>query len=48
VLVRARRQGWVVAEVPVHWNHRDDSRVSALRDSGVVLADLIRLRFIRR
>ena len=47
-LVRARRQGWEIAEVPVRWSHRDDSRVSALRDSGMVLMDLIRLRFLRR
>jgi dolichyl-phosphate beta-glucosyltransferase len=47
VLVRARRQGWEVAEVPVRWSHRDDSRVSALRDSGMVLVDLLRLRLRR-
>jgi dolichyl-phosphate beta-glucosyltransferase len=48
VLLRARRHGWEIAEVPVRWSHRDDSRVSALRDSGMVLVDLIRLRFWRR
>jgi hypothetical protein len=32
----------------VRWDHRDDSRVSALRDSGMVLLDLIRLRIGRR
>jgi dolichyl-phosphate beta-glucosyltransferase len=48
VLVRARRLGWTVAEVPVHWNHKEDSRVSALRDSGRVLIDLILLRLRRR
>jgi dolichyl-phosphate beta-glucosyltransferase len=48
VLVRARRHGWEVAEVPVHWSHREDSRVSALRDSGTVLMDLLRLRLRRR
>ncbi len=47
-LLRARREGWEIAEVPVRWSHRDDSRVSALRDSGMVLLDLIRLRFWRR
>ncbi len=47
-LLRARRQGWEIAEVPVRWSHRDDSRVSALRDSGTVLLDLIRLRLRRR
>jgi dolichyl-phosphate beta-glucosyltransferase len=48
VLLRARRHGWEIAEVPVRWSHRDDSRVSALRDSGMVLFDLVRLRFRRR
>jgi dolichyl-phosphate beta-glucosyltransferase len=47
-LLRARRHGWEVAEVPVRWSHRDDSRVSALRDAGRVLFDLVRLRFRRR
>ena len=47
VLLRARRNGWTVAEVPVRWSHKEDSRVSALRDSLVVLIDLIRLRFRR-
>lgn len=47
VLVRARRHGWEVAEVPVAWDHRDDSRVSALRDSGRTLVDLVRLRLRR-
>ncbi|MHB8718706.1 MAG: dolichyl-phosphate beta-glucosyltransferase [Candidatus Dormibacteria bacterium] len=47
VLLRARRHGWEVAEVPVSWDHKEDSRVSALRDSVGVLVDLVRLR-IRR
>jgi dolichyl-phosphate beta-glucosyltransferase len=45
VLLRARRAGWKIAEIPVRWSHRDDSRVSALRDSVVVFVDLLRLRF---
>lgn len=44
VLLRARSRGWEVAEVPVRWDHREDSRVSALRDSMGVLIDLVRLR----
>lgn len=47
VLLRARRHGWEVAEVPVRWDHRDDSRVSALRDSWGTLVDLVRLRLRR-
>ena len=48
VLLRARRHGWQVAEVPVHWDHKEDSRVSAMRDSVGVLIDLLRLRVRRR
>jgi len=48
VLLRARRLGWTVEEVPVRWEHKEDSRVSAMRDSVGVLVDLIRLRFIVR
>jgi dolichyl-phosphate beta-glucosyltransferase len=48
VLLRARRHGWTVAEVPVRWEHKEDSRVSAMRDSFGVLYDLVRLRFIVR
>jgi dolichyl-phosphate beta-glucosyltransferase len=48
VLLRARRKGWRIAEVPVRWNHKEDSRVSALRDSTGVLIDLVRLRLRRR
>ncbi len=48
VLLRARRLGWTVAEIPVRWEHKEDSRVSALRDSVGTLYDLVRLRFIVR
>ena len=48
VLLRARRKGWRIAEVPVRWSHKEDSRVSALRDSTGVLIDLVRLRLRRR
>jgi dolichyl-phosphate beta-glucosyltransferase len=48
VLLRARRLGWTVAEVPVRWEHKEDSRVSAMRDSVGTLYDLVRLRFIVR
>ena len=48
VLLRARRHGWTVAEVPVRWEHKEDSRVSALRDSFGTLYDLMRLRFVVR
>lgn len=47
VLVRARRLGWTIAEVPVRWRHVEASRVSAHRDAPRMLVDLLRLRFGR-
>jgi dolichyl-phosphate beta-glucosyltransferase len=47
VLVRARRQGWSIAEVPVQWRHVEASRVSAGSDAARMLYDLVRLRFAR-
>jgi dolichyl-phosphate beta-glucosyltransferase len=47
VLVRARRLGWAVAEVPVRWRHVEASRVSAHKDAPRMLWDLLRLRFGR-
>jgi dolichyl-phosphate beta-glucosyltransferase len=47
VLVRARRLGWTIAEVPVRWRHAEASRVSAHRDAPRMLLDLLRLRFGR-
>jgi dolichyl-phosphate beta-glucosyltransferase len=48
VLLRARRCGWTIAEVPVRWQHREDSRVSPFRDSARVLYDMLRLRITVR
>ena len=47
MLVRARRLGWTVAEVPVRWRHVEASRVSAHKDAPRMLLDLLRLRFGR-
>jgi dolichyl-phosphate beta-glucosyltransferase len=47
VLVRARRQGWTIAEIPVRWRHVEASRVSASSDAARMLYDLLRLRFAR-
>lgn len=46
-LVRARRMGWTIAEVPVRWRHAEASRVSARGDAPRMLFDLLRLRFAR-
>lgn len=48
VLLRARRLGYAVAEVPVRWGHREDSRVSPVRDSLHTLYELASLRFTVR
>ena len=47
VLVRARRHGWRIAEVPVRWRHVEASRVHPLRDASRMLLDLIVLRLRR-
>lgn len=47
VLVRARRRGWTIAEVPVRWRHVEESRVGGLGDASRMLLDLLLLRFRR-
>jgi dolichyl-phosphate beta-glucosyltransferase len=47
VLVRARRCGWTIAEVPVHWRHVEASRVRAMRDSTRMIWDLVGIRLRR-
>lgn len=47
VLVRARRRGWTIAEVPVRWRHVEESRVGGFGDASRMLLDLARLRFRR-
>ena len=44
VLLRARRHGWAIAEVPVRWRHIEESRVHPLRDSSRMLLDLVLIR----
>lgn len=44
VLVRARRAGIRIAEVPVRWRHVEESRVSSVRDASRMLLDLFLLR----
>jgi dolichyl-phosphate beta-glucosyltransferase len=48
VLVRARKRGYKIVEVPVRWSHMEDSRVSALGDSVETLVELLRLRWRMR
>ena len=47
VLLRARRHGWRIAEVPVRWSHVEASRVHPLRDASRMLLDLVLLRLRR-
>jgi dolichyl-phosphate beta-glucosyltransferase len=47
LLVRARRQGREIAEIPVRWRRVEASRVSARSDAARMLYDLLRLRFAR-
>jgi hypothetical protein len=44
VLVRARRLGLRVAEVPVHWKHVPGSTIHPLHDSLTMLTDVYRSR----
>lgn len=44
VLMRARRLGMRVAEVPVRWLHSSDSRVRPVVDSVRMLVELLRMR----
>jgi dolichyl-phosphate beta-glucosyltransferase len=44
LLLRARHQGWQIAEVPVVWHHVDASKISSMRDSLAMLRDLLGLR----
>lgn len=44
MLARARRLGATIAEVPVHWQHVDESRVQAVRHSLQMARDSLRLR----
>ena len=44
ILTIARQLGFRVAEVPVNWCHKPDSRIRPLVDSTLMMADLIRTR----
>lgn len=43
LLYIARRQGYRVIEVPIHWYHFSDSKVNALRDSLRMISDIFRI-----
>jgi dolichyl-phosphate beta-glucosyltransferase len=43
LLYIARRHGYRVAEIPIHWYHFSDSKVSALRDAMDMIQDIFRI-----
>jgi dolichyl-phosphate beta-glucosyltransferase len=43
LLYIARRHGYHVVEVPIHWYHFSDSKVSALRDAIDMIKDIFRI-----
>lgn len=47
VLYLARRLGYGMAELPVHWAHHPRSRVRPLSDGLRMLADIVRIRLHR-
>ena len=40
----ARRAGLSIAEVPIEWHYRKESRLNVLRDAPAMFAELIRIR----
>ena len=43
LLYIARRHGYRVVEIPIHWHHFSDSKVSALRDALDMIKDIFRI-----
>jgi dolichyl-phosphate beta-glucosyltransferase len=44
VLYLARRLGYALTVVPLNWEHKESSRVAPVRDSLLMLSDVIRVR----
>ena len=44
VLYLARRLGYRIKELPVHWSHRPGSKVRLVQDYGGTLRDLLKIR----
>jgi dolichyl-phosphate beta-glucosyltransferase len=43
LLYLARRRGYRITEIPIHWYHFADSKVSALRDAVQMIHDIFRI-----
>jgi dolichyl-phosphate beta-glucosyltransferase len=44
VLYLARRLGYAITVVPLHWEHKENSRVMPVRDTVSMLLDIVRVR----
>ncbi len=44
ILSIARRRGYSIEELPIHWYYSEQSHISPLKDSFRMIADLIRIR----
>jgi dolichyl-phosphate beta-glucosyltransferase len=45
ILYLARRLGYSIRVVPLHWEHKENSRVVPVRDTLLMLSDVLRVRF---
>jgi dolichyl-phosphate beta-glucosyltransferase len=43
VLYLARRLGYAIRVVPLHWEHKENSRVAPIRDTLLMLSDVVRV-----
>lgn len=44
LLFLARKNGFALKEVPIHWSHHETNRVSPVKDSVRMLWDIVRIR----
>lgn len=44
LLYIARRRGYPICEVPIHWYYHADTKISALRDAARMIRDIFRIR----
>ncbi len=45
VLFIAKKMGYKLAEVPIHWSHVETDRVSPIKDSLLMAIDVVKIRF---
>jgi dolichyl-phosphate beta-glucosyltransferase len=44
ILYLARRLGYAIRVVPLRWEHKENSRVAPVRDTLLMLSDVLRVR----